>query len=450
MDKQKSQTVVISNTENEPFLLPIDISQYGEFEPDELEIRICNDFIEVSGQQEWRIQTGGADKRSFSRRHVLPKHIDLKGIYCRLLDTKTVLVSAPSLSFVSKLTNTNQLKVDYTLGLDSKGLQFLKRYNTASASNQTITTKSNSGKNKAKSKSNATNDVTSMLFDLVKNPSRGNKESNSKLFNTEQGQQNVNFINNLKSNGLRVVNDNKIRLDINQLMKDSKKDQENVQTKKSKKRRNKKKKSAEQAVSSTVSVAEQKKDEQTTTESSNKPSKSSDNKKNEKENLKSTQAKKKKEASNSKKDDVKKRSLKDLDQTAKKDETSKVVRKKENSLSSASKKKDDTKNNDDKKKDDLKEMKDEFKDAMNQWVDLQSVVDKSSPPSSGNNLVKSQSSSESNKFLNYISSFLSGGNKSPDTEQAPTNLTSCMKDKSDKNETKKEKHVVIDDSVHPY
>lgn len=167
MNKFKNQTVVISNTENEPFLLPIDLSQYGEFEPDELEIRVCNDFIEISGKQEWRMKDGGADKRSFARRHVLPNHIDLKAIFCRLLDTKTVLISAPSLSFVSKLTNSNQLKVDYILGLDPKG-QFLKRYNSTSPTNQAATRTNKDKANKA-TKSSSNKDVTNLLFGLIKN-----------------------------------------------------------------------------------------------------------------------------------------------------------------------------------------------------------------------------------------------------------------------------------------
>ena len=44
--KPKMQTI-IENDENQPFLLPIDISKYGKFEPDEIEIRVTNDFVEV-------------------------------------------------------------------------------------------------------------------------------------------------------------------------------------------------------------------------------------------------------------------------------------------------------------------------------------------------------------------------------------------------------------------
>jgi len=269
-------------------LLPIDIGQYGEFEHDELEIRVCNDFIEVSGKQDWRMVAGGANKRMFAQRHVLPDHIDLKAIYCRLLDSKTILVSAPSLSFVSKLTNTNQLKVDYILGLDSKGLQFLKRYN--STSNSTLTslnqivrkspTLKEKTSSKAKSDQQMTNSVANLLFGIVNKPSRGNSNlSSSKLFTTEQGQKNVNFVNNMKNKEMK--SNHKIYLDVNQLMKNntdeqkrsSKKsksqpkleqtsnDSNDLQTnqataKKSKRRRSKKKKSSEQSTAgnSTVDV----------------------------------------------------------------------------------------------------------------------------------------------------------------------------------------------------
>lgn len=42
-------TTKISNSDIETFILPIDISKYGalEFNPDELEIRVTNDYIEV-------------------------------------------------------------------------------------------------------------------------------------------------------------------------------------------------------------------------------------------------------------------------------------------------------------------------------------------------------------------------------------------------------------------
>lgn len=172
---KNGQGVVISNTDNEPFLLPIDISQYGEFEHDELEIRVCNDFIEISGEQNWRMVVGGANKRMFAQRHVIPDYIDLKAIYCRLLDSKTILVSAPNLSFVSRLTNANQLKVDYFLGLDGKGYQFLKRYNSTTSTNRQVSSKSSNQPNKEKSNlkvkfdQQAAKDVTNMLFDLVKN-----------------------------------------------------------------------------------------------------------------------------------------------------------------------------------------------------------------------------------------------------------------------------------------
>lgn len=45
-------------------------------------------------------------------------------------DATTILVTAPYLSMVSKLTNHNRPAVDYVLGLDEKGIQFLRRYNT--------------------------------------------------------------------------------------------------------------------------------------------------------------------------------------------------------------------------------------------------------------------------------------------------------------------------------
>ena len=48
-------------------------------------------------------------------------------------DSTTILVTAPYLSLVSKLTNHNRPTVDYVLGLDGKGIQYLKRYNTKNA-----------------------------------------------------------------------------------------------------------------------------------------------------------------------------------------------------------------------------------------------------------------------------------------------------------------------------
>ena len=75
--------------------------------------------------------SGGADRASFQRRHVLPKDIDPNAVLCRLMDdATTILVTAPYLSMVSKLTNHNRPAVDYVLGLDEKGIQFLRRYNT--------------------------------------------------------------------------------------------------------------------------------------------------------------------------------------------------------------------------------------------------------------------------------------------------------------------------------
>lgn len=75
---------------------------------------------------------GGADRASFQRRHVLPDDIDPNSVLCRLIDDSTrVLVTAPYLSLVSKLvTSRNRPMVDYVLGLDGKGMQYLKRYNS--------------------------------------------------------------------------------------------------------------------------------------------------------------------------------------------------------------------------------------------------------------------------------------------------------------------------------
>ena len=44
-------STVISNTDSETFMLPIDINKYGglAFDVEELEIRVTNDYIEVGG-----------------------------------------------------------------------------------------------------------------------------------------------------------------------------------------------------------------------------------------------------------------------------------------------------------------------------------------------------------------------------------------------------------------
>lgn len=113
--------------------------------------------------------TGGADKRSFVRRHVLPNHIDLNSIFCRLIDENksTILVSARNISFVSKIANGNRPKVDYTLAFNDKGIQYLKRYNLNSShinSSQAL-----SPKEKNINRNNKANSPeTAALFGMIK------------------------------------------------------------------------------------------------------------------------------------------------------------------------------------------------------------------------------------------------------------------------------------------
>ena len=79
-------------------------------------------------------------------------------------DSVTVLITAPSISLVSKLTNLNQPTVDYALGLDRKGFQFLKRYNTKNSnSNLKQIAKSLHDENRLSKEEKA----NEWLFDLV-------------------------------------------------------------------------------------------------------------------------------------------------------------------------------------------------------------------------------------------------------------------------------------------
>lgn len=86
-------------------------------------------------------------------------------------DSVTILITAPSLSIVSKLSlnNNNQPVVDYVLGLDRKGLQYLKRYNTRNSNSnlrQIVKTLNNRENPSVFSKNQADN---RWFLDLVNN-----------------------------------------------------------------------------------------------------------------------------------------------------------------------------------------------------------------------------------------------------------------------------------------
>lgn len=78
-------------------------------------------------------------------------------------DSSTILVTAPYQSLVSKIdTNHNRPTIDYVLGLDDKGMQYLKRYN-AKNSKPTV-------KHAARSSSQATRQqANDWLHQLIKN-----------------------------------------------------------------------------------------------------------------------------------------------------------------------------------------------------------------------------------------------------------------------------------------
>lgn len=229
----RTSSKVIKNVEHDPFMLSICLDHYGIFKKTELEVRITNDYIEISGEQSWQMANGGADKRSFVRRHVLPNHIDLNSIFCRLVETDekklTILVSAHNVSFVTKITNGNRPTVDYTLAFNEKGIQYLKRYNNKSSNsslNQAImirdrirtqthtsnnSSKVNSPEQPAVTTFHATKNNADALFGMIRKAS-----PSSRLFTNEQVQKNISLANELKNK--EKAKYKKIHLTVDQLM----------------------------------------------------------------------------------------------------------------------------------------------------------------------------------------------------------------------------------------
>jgi hypothetical protein len=79
-------------------------SEFGDFQPDELQVRLADDHIELVGlQQQWRSMTGCHARRSFEVRHALPFPLDERSVYVHETEEGSVAVEATGSGLLQQL-----------------------------------------------------------------------------------------------------------------------------------------------------------------------------------------------------------------------------------------------------------------------------------------------------------------------------------------------------------
>nr|AJP36909.1 heat shock protein 21.1 [Oxya chinensis] len=76
----------------EGFEVNLDVQQ---FKPDEVSVKMKDDFIVVEGKHEEREDERGYVSRNFTRRYKLPKNIDIDGVTSKLSSDGVLTITAP-------------------------------------------------------------------------------------------------------------------------------------------------------------------------------------------------------------------------------------------------------------------------------------------------------------------------------------------------------------------
>ncbi|KAL1138503.1 hypothetical protein AAG570_008566 [Ranatra chinensis] len=109
----------VSNIRNdsEGFKINLDVQQ---FKPEELSVKVVDDFLVVDAKHEERSDEHGFVSRQFTRRYKLPKDIDVKALVSKLSSDGVLSLEAPKMAKSEEnsreipITHTNQPAVKDT------------------------------------------------------------------------------------------------------------------------------------------------------------------------------------------------------------------------------------------------------------------------------------------------------------------------------------------------
>lgn len=77
------------------FELMLDVTHFGDYAPKEITVRLIENYVEITGNQEWRSHPGGSIKRSFSQRHILPRDCDADKLTAYMMANGVLMIRAP-------------------------------------------------------------------------------------------------------------------------------------------------------------------------------------------------------------------------------------------------------------------------------------------------------------------------------------------------------------------
>ncbi|KAI1281927.1 Alpha-crystallin A chain [Halotydeus destructor] len=78
--------------------IQLDIRHFGEFDPEEISVKVVGNHVEITGNQKWRQHPAGAVKRSFVQRHNLPLDADKDHVSAYLTASGQLVIKCPSVS----------------------------------------------------------------------------------------------------------------------------------------------------------------------------------------------------------------------------------------------------------------------------------------------------------------------------------------------------------------
>uniref|UniRef100_A0A1B6EBJ4 SHSP domain-containing protein n=1 Tax=Clastoptera arizonana TaxID=38151 RepID=A0A1B6EBJ4_9HEMI len=103
MEPRESGTSNIVN-DKEGFKVNLDVQQ---FKPEELKVKVVDDFVVVEGKHEERSDAHGYIARQFTRRYKLPKDINTKALESKLSSDGVLQLHAPKLA----LPNAKEISI---------------------------------------------------------------------------------------------------------------------------------------------------------------------------------------------------------------------------------------------------------------------------------------------------------------------------------------------------
>lgn len=77
------------------FQVMVNVRHFGDFHPNEITVKVNENYVEITGTQDWRPYPGGSLRKAFDQRHSLPADINPDEVQAFLKSSGMLVIQAP-------------------------------------------------------------------------------------------------------------------------------------------------------------------------------------------------------------------------------------------------------------------------------------------------------------------------------------------------------------------